>query len=132
MAISVTALHQSFVGEVSGVDLCSPVKVDFVEISEALDRHAVLVFTDQQLTDEQQIAFSRLFGSLETSIGTIRKDRKHRLQSQRPGRYFQPGRKQQYPIDVRPLAHDDVGKSALAYRQFVQAGTRQDIPSVSA
>jgi alpha-ketoglutarate-dependent 2,4-dichlorophenoxyacetate dioxygenase len=81
MAISVTALHQSFVGEVSGVDLCSPVKVDFLEISEALDRYAVLVFRDQQLTDEQQIAFSRLFGSLETSIGKIRKDRKHRLQS---------------------------------------------------
>jgi alpha-ketoglutarate-dependent taurine dioxygenase len=81
MAISVTALHQSFVGEVSGVDLCSPVKVDFLEISEALDRYAVLVFRDQQLTDEQQIAFSRLFGSLETSIGTIRKDRKHRLPS---------------------------------------------------
>jgi alpha-ketoglutarate-dependent 2,4-dichlorophenoxyacetate dioxygenase len=81
MAISVTALHQSFVGEVSGIDLCSPVNVDFLEISEALDRYAVLVFRDQQLTDEQQIAFSRLFGSLETSIGTIRKDRKHRLQS---------------------------------------------------
>ena len=80
MAISVTALHQNFVGEVSDVDLCNAVEKDtFLEISEALDRCAVLVFRDQRLTDEQQIAFSQLFGSLETSIGTIRKDRKHRL-----------------------------------------------------
>jgi alpha-ketoglutarate-dependent 2,4-dichlorophenoxyacetate dioxygenase len=33
------------------------------------------------LKDEQQIAFSRLFGPLETSIGTIRKGRRHRLRS---------------------------------------------------
>src|SRR5258707_10351283 len=79
MAISVTALHQNFVGEVSGVDLCNPVKDNFLDISEALDRCAVLVFRDQRLTDEQQIAFSQLFGPLEVSIGTIRKDRKHRL-----------------------------------------------------
>lgn len=82
MAISVAALHQNFVGEVAGVDLRSPLGMEnFSEISGALDRCAVLVFRDQRLTDEQQIAFSQLFGPLETSIGTIRKDRKHRLHS---------------------------------------------------
>jgi len=39
-------------------------------------------FPSQPLTDEEQIAFSRLFGPLETSIGTIRKNRKHRLRSE--------------------------------------------------
>ena len=82
MAISVMQLHQDFVGEVSGVDLRNPLEKDnFSEISEALDRCAVLVFRDQDLTDEQQIAFSQPFGPLETSIGTIRKNRKLRLQS---------------------------------------------------
>ena len=82
MAIFVVPLHQNFVGEVSGVDLCSPLENDtFSEISDALDRYAVLVFRNQQLTDEQQIAFSKHFGPLETAIGTIRKDRKHRLDS---------------------------------------------------
>lgn len=82
MAISVKPLHQNFVGEVSGVDLCSPLEKDkFLEISGAMDCCAVLVFRDQHLTDEQQIVFSQLFGPLETSIGTIRKDRKLRLQS---------------------------------------------------
>lgn len=82
MAIFVVPLHQNFVGEVSGVDLCSPLENDtFSEISDALDRYAVLVFRNQQLTNEQQIAFSKHFGPLETAIGTIRKDRKHRLDS---------------------------------------------------
>jgi alpha-ketoglutarate-dependent 2,4-dichlorophenoxyacetate dioxygenase len=44
-----------------------------------LDRFAVLIFREQPIEDEQQIAFSRLFGPLETLIGTIRKDRKQRL-----------------------------------------------------
>jgi alpha-ketoglutarate-dependent 2,4-dichlorophenoxyacetate dioxygenase len=82
MAISVMQLHQDFAGEVSGVDLRNPLERDnFLEISEALDRCAVLAFRDQHLTDEQQLAFTQHFGPLETSIGTIRKDRKLRLQS---------------------------------------------------
>jgi alpha-ketoglutarate-dependent 2,4-dichlorophenoxyacetate dioxygenase len=35
-----------------------------------MDRHAVLVFRDQHLTDEQQLAFSRNFGELEFTRGT--------------------------------------------------------------
>jgi alpha-ketoglutarate-dependent 2,4-dichlorophenoxyacetate dioxygenase len=80
MTISTTALHPLFVGEVSGVDLRVPVDQEtFHEIAQALDRYSVLVLRDQPLTDEQQIAFSRLFGPLETAIGSIRKDRKSRL-----------------------------------------------------
>ena len=82
MSISVIQLHQDFVAELSGVDLRNPLEKDnFSEISKALDRWAVLIFRNQNLTDEQQIAFSQPFGPLETSIGTIRKDRKLRLQS---------------------------------------------------
>lgn len=80
MTIIVRPLHPLFVGEVSGVDLRGPVgRKIFREIEAALDRYAVLIFRAQPLEDGQQIAFSRLFGQLETSIGTIRKDRKHRL-----------------------------------------------------
>ena len=82
MAMCVTPLHKDFVGEVSGVDLRYPLDdASLSEISEALDRYAVLVFRNQRLTDEQQIAFSRHFGPLETAIGTLRKGRKHRLHS---------------------------------------------------
>src|SRR5262249_45235717 len=35
-----------------------------------MDRYAVLVFHDQPLTDEQQLAFTRALGNLEQAIGT--------------------------------------------------------------
>jgi alpha-ketoglutarate-dependent 2,4-dichlorophenoxyacetate dioxygenase len=80
MTISVTALHPLFVGNVSGVDLRDPVDQEtFCKIAQALDRYAVLIFRGQPLTDEQQIAFSCLFGPLETAVGSMRKDRKSRL-----------------------------------------------------
>jgi len=80
MSISITTLHPLFVSEVSGVDLSGPVdRETFNEIEQALNQYAVLIFRNQPLTDEQQLAFSQLFGPLETAFGSIRKDRKSRL-----------------------------------------------------
>jgi alpha-ketoglutarate-dependent 2,4-dichlorophenoxyacetate dioxygenase len=80
VTVSISALHPVFVGEVSGVDLHVPVGPGtFREIAHALDRFAVLVFRDQPLTDDQQIAFSRLFGPIETALGSIRENQKTRL-----------------------------------------------------
>jgi alpha-ketoglutarate-dependent 2,4-dichlorophenoxyacetate dioxygenase len=70
MTISIRQIHPVFVGEVSGVDLTRPLSRDDVAAIEAgMDRYAVLVFHDQQVTDEQQMAFSRNFGSLEDARG---------------------------------------------------------------
>jgi alpha-ketoglutarate-dependent 2,4-dichlorophenoxyacetate dioxygenase len=80
MTVSISALHPVFVGEVSGVDLRVPAGPGtFREIAHALDRFAVLVFRDQPLTDDQQIAFSRPFGSIETALGSIGENQKTRL-----------------------------------------------------
>ena len=80
MTISLTALHPCFVAAVSGIDLRDPLDEETLrEIKEALDRHAVLVFRGQRLTDDEQIAFSRRFGPLETAVGSIRRDRPSRL-----------------------------------------------------
>lgn len=82
MTIALRPLHPVFVCEISGANLRHPIDHDtFRQIAAALYRHAVLVFPGQAIDDDQQIAFSRLFGRLETSIGTIRKDRKLRLSS---------------------------------------------------
>jgi len=68
MGITVTPLHPHIGAEIRGVDLGRPVPLDvFATIDAAFNRHAVLVFPKQPLGDEQQIAFSRLFGPLETS-----------------------------------------------------------------
>src|SRR5215471_433487 len=68
MAIAVTPLHPTLGAEIRGVDLTRSVRPEvFTEIDAAFARHAVLVFHQQPLTDEQQLAFSRLFGPLEVN-----------------------------------------------------------------
>jgi len=68
MAIAVTPLHPTLGAEVRGVDLTGPVVPEvFAEIDAAFSRHGILVFPDQRVTDEQQLAFSRLFGPLEVN-----------------------------------------------------------------
>lgn len=68
MAITTRTLHPLFVAEVTGVDLTASLSEEvFAEIHAAFDRHAILVFPNQPLTDEQQLAFSARFGPLETA-----------------------------------------------------------------
>ena len=68
MAIQVTPLHPALGAEVRGVDLTLPVSPGvFAEIEAAFNRHGILVFPDQRLTDEQQLAFTQLFGPLEVN-----------------------------------------------------------------
>jgi alpha-ketoglutarate-dependent 2,4-dichlorophenoxyacetate dioxygenase len=70
MTIAIRQIHPVFVGEVSGVDLARPLSPDEVAAVEAgMDRYAVLVFHDQKITDEQQMAFSKNFGPLEDARG---------------------------------------------------------------
>jgi alpha-ketoglutarate-dependent 2,4-dichlorophenoxyacetate dioxygenase len=68
MAIEVTPLHPTLGAEVRGVDLTHPVLPGvFAEIEATFNRHSILVFPDQHLTDEQQLVFTQLFGSLEVN-----------------------------------------------------------------
>jgi alpha-ketoglutarate-dependent 2,4-dichlorophenoxyacetate dioxygenase len=67
--LTVTPLHRYFAARVEGVDLAHPLSDEtFGRIVDAFNEYSVLVFPDQQLTDEQQMAFSRRFGPLETTI----------------------------------------------------------------
>jgi len=81
MSITIRQIHPVFVGDVAGVDLRRPLTADEAAAIEAgMDRHAVLVFHDQNLTDEQQIAFSRNFGTIERAVGgNVTKDHERRL-----------------------------------------------------
>ena len=54
--------------EVAGIDLSVCLSDDaFASIDEALARHGVLVFRDQRLTPEQQLAFCERFGPVEVN-----------------------------------------------------------------
>jgi alpha-ketoglutarate-dependent 2,4-dichlorophenoxyacetate dioxygenase len=71
MTIRIRQIHPVFVGEVDGVDLRLPLTAEEVAAIEAgMDRYAVLVFHDQPLSDEQQVAFSRNFGEIEPAVNS--------------------------------------------------------------
>jgi alpha-ketoglutarate-dependent 2,4-dichlorophenoxyacetate dioxygenase len=82
MSVSIRQIHPVFVGEVTGIDIRRPLSPqDVAAIEAGMDRYAVLVFHDQRLTDEQQMAFSLNFGALENARGgNITKDEDRRLQ----------------------------------------------------
>ncbi|WP_158931690.1 TauD/TfdA family dioxygenase [Acidisphaera sp. S103] len=68
MAITIKQLHPLFCAEIGRVDTGEPMDdATFAEIQAAFEEHSVLVFHDQTLDDEKQIAFSRRFGPLETA-----------------------------------------------------------------
>jgi alpha-ketoglutarate-dependent 2,4-dichlorophenoxyacetate dioxygenase len=82
MAVTIKQIHPVFAGEVSSVDLTQPIsREDAAAIDEGMNRFAVLVFHGQNITDEQQVAFSKNFGPLEAKSrpGTIRKAADNRL-----------------------------------------------------
>ena len=80
MAVNIRPLHPVFVGEVEGVDLRQPLGADEVAaIVAGMDRYAVLVFHDQDITDEQQLAFTRNFGPLEEGANSGARDADLRL-----------------------------------------------------
>ena len=102
MTLSIRPLNPEFAGEVSGVDITRPLSRDEVAAIEAgMDRYAVLVFRDQRLSDDAQRAFTRNFGSLESS----------------PGGHIATAAERRLPLDMqdasnldkdhKPLARDD-------------------------
>ncbi len=70
--INFETLHPRFGARVTGVDLSNDLNDEtFVELRDGFARHSVLVFPDQPLTDDQQIAFSKRLGPLEaTKVGS--------------------------------------------------------------
>ena len=81
MGILVASVRGDFVARVSGLDLSKPLDDGvFAQVRDAFHHYAVLVFPEQRISDDQQIAFSERFGPLEVSI---RKDRPRRIANPR-------------------------------------------------
>ena len=71
MPITMRQVGPCLAAEVDGVDITKPLSPEQVDaIHAGMDRYAVLVFHDQQINDEQQLAFTRSLGEIEHSIGT--------------------------------------------------------------
>jgi alpha-ketoglutarate-dependent 2,4-dichlorophenoxyacetate dioxygenase len=71
MPVRTRQIGPCFAAEVEGIDLTKPLSPDEVAaIHAGMDRYAVLVFHDQPVEDEQQLAFTRSLGDIEHAIGT--------------------------------------------------------------
>ena len=73
MALHVTPLHPHIGAEVSGLDAGRPLDDDtLAEMWQAIDRWAVLVLHDQQISDRQLHDFAARFGELEIGRSAAR------------------------------------------------------------
>src|ERR1700724_894972 len=83
ISVSIRQLHPHFFGEASGVDLRKPLTPqEAKDIEAGMDKYAVLLFRDQDITDEQQLAFALNFGERENARGgTVTKREDYRLAS---------------------------------------------------
>jgi alpha-ketoglutarate-dependent 2,4-dichlorophenoxyacetate dioxygenase len=72
MDLEYAKLHPHFVAEASGIDLREAHDEEALEpIREGMDRYAVLVFRNQELSNEEQLAFAtRLDGELHRKTGS--------------------------------------------------------------
>lgn len=98
MTIIVSAIDPEkpdFAAEVSAIDLRLPISDSDVRAIEAgMDKYAVLVFRNQLINDEQQLAFTRRLGTLEPAYGV-------------PGDKGHQGRLQNEINDISNLSHDN-------------------------
>jgi alpha-ketoglutarate-dependent 2,4-dichlorophenoxyacetate dioxygenase len=70
MSLRFEPIRPEFGARVSGVNLARGMSEPvFAELRRALDQYSVLVFADQLMDDEKQIAFSRWWGPLEPTKG---------------------------------------------------------------
>jgi alpha-ketoglutarate-dependent 2,4-dichlorophenoxyacetate dioxygenase len=75
--LTITPVHPVLGARVEGVDLTAPLDdATFGKIHAAFQEYSVLVFPGQQLSDEQQMAFTTRFGPLETTIKSIGQERR--------------------------------------------------------
>jgi alpha-ketoglutarate-dependent 2,4-dichlorophenoxyacetate dioxygenase len=78
--MEIRSITDSFAAEIGDVDLSKPLSTaDEQTIKQAFWKYSVLVFPDQDLTPQQHINFSKLFGPIETDRVLDQKVTPHRL-----------------------------------------------------
>jgi alpha-ketoglutarate-dependent 2,4-dichlorophenoxyacetate dioxygenase len=73
MSVTVTSIHPHIGAEITGVDVSRPPDAaTLAALWQAIDRHAVIVFHDQQVSDRQLHDFAASFGELEIGRSAAR------------------------------------------------------------
>ena len=70
--LKITPLHPLFGAEIEGLDLGEPLNdATFAEVLDAFNTYSVLLFREQDISDDQHVEFSRRFGKLEETTFSI-------------------------------------------------------------
>lgn len=71
-SFKLTPINASFIAEITEIDLGKDLSPRLIaEIHDAMNTYAAVVFRDQALTDEQQLAFGSALGTLEATRATV-------------------------------------------------------------
>ncbi len=69
MTVTISKLEEHIGAEIQDIDITSPIDDEtFEQLRNAFYKYSVLVFQDQDITDEQHVAFSKRFGQLEMTM----------------------------------------------------------------
>ena len=80
MPIEITPLTSHIGARLTGIDARRPLTpAEVAAIDEGMNRHAVLVLPGQDITDEQQLVFTRNFGPLEEGANSTVRNSELRL-----------------------------------------------------
>ncbi len=80
MPVTICPITPGFAAEVGDSDLSRPLGADdLAAIKQAFWDFAVLIFPDQDLTEQQHLEFAGHFGPLETSVAALNQDAKLRI-----------------------------------------------------
>jgi alpha-ketoglutarate-dependent 2,4-dichlorophenoxyacetate dioxygenase len=70
--LKITPLHPLFGAEIEGLDLGEPLDSEtFATVLDAFNTYSVLLFREQDISDDQHVEFSRRFGKLEETTFSI-------------------------------------------------------------
>ncbi|MBV9826983.1 MAG: TauD/TfdA family dioxygenase [Alphaproteobacteria bacterium] len=81
MPVSIRQIGPCLAGEVAGIDMRRVLTAsEIADIHAGMDKYAVLVFHNQDIDDEQQLAFTRSLGEIELTLNTgLRAESEYRL-----------------------------------------------------
>ena len=131
MSIEVHSLTRHIGARMTGLDARRPLSTDEVgAIEAAMDQHAVLVLPGQDITDAQQLAFSRNFGPLEDGANSGARDSDLRLpvvfadvsNLDKQGRIAARDNKKRMAALANRLWHSDASFRAVPARYSILSG----------
>ena len=131
MSIEVHPLTRHIGARMTGIDVRKPLSADEVgAIEAAMDKHAVLVLPGQDITDAQQLAFSRNFGPLEDGANSGARDSDLRLpvvfadvsNLDKQGRIASRDNKKRMAALANRLWHSDASFRAVPARYSILSG----------